>query len=181
MNISVFGGSSPKPGSPAYQQAYQLGQSLALAGHIVLTGGYIGTMEAVSRGSAEAGGHVVGVTCSQIEEWRPVKANAWVHEERCFPTLQERLQELIHNCDVAIALQGGPGTLTEISLTWNLMIINAIPKKPLILIGEEWRSVLKSFFDNLSDYIPFDHRKHLHFTQDVESTKVLLTKFVQEN
>ena len=176
MNISVFGGSSPKPGSSGYQQAYNLGKSLALAGHTVLTGGYIGTMEAVSRGAAEAGGHVIGVTCSEIESWRPVKANAWVHEERSFFSLQERLHELIYNCDVAMALQGGPGTLTEITLTWNLMAIKAIPEKPLILIGEEWRSVMSSFFKNLGDYIPADQQRLLIFAQDAESASSMLTK-----
>jgi len=30
----------------------------------------MGTMEAVSRGAAEAGGHVIGVTCKDIERWR---------------------------------------------------------------------------------------------------------------
>jgi hypothetical protein len=38
--ISVFGGSAPKPGSPAYQEAYELGQLLGGAGMTVLTGGY---------------------------------------------------------------------------------------------------------------------------------------------
>jgi uncharacterized protein (TIGR00725 family) len=174
MNITVFGGSSPKPGSPAYQQAYDLGQSIAKAGHPVLTGGYIGTMEAVSRGAAEAGGHVIGVTCTQIESWRPVKANAWVHEERSFSTLQERLNELIYNCDVAIALPGGPGTLTEISLTWNLMAINAIPEKPLILIGEEWLQVLSSLFQALGEYIPPNQHKLLRFANDVETACSML-------
>jgi len=176
MNITVFGGSSPQPGSPAYQQAYALGQSLARAGHTVTTGGYIGAMEAVSRGAAEAGGHVIGVTCSEIENWRAVKANAWVLEERRFDSLEERLHELIHNCDAALALPGGPGTLAEISLTWNLMIIDAIPKKPLILIGEEWRSTMNSFFGNLRDYIPQVQYKYIHFTNDVESACILLTK-----
>jgi uncharacterized protein (TIGR00725 family) len=64
MKISVFGGSQPEEGSLAYQEAYQLGKLLAEAGHIVLTGGYIGTMEAVSRGASEADGHVIGVTCA---------------------------------------------------------------------------------------------------------------------
>ena len=70
MRISVFGGSSPKPGDLAYEQAYYLGKLIGEAGYTVLTGGYIGTMEAVSRGAAEAGGHVIGVTCDQIENWR---------------------------------------------------------------------------------------------------------------
>lgn len=55
MNVTVFGGSQPKPGTPAYEEARQLGELLAQRGHTVLTGGYIGTMEAVSRGAAHAG------------------------------------------------------------------------------------------------------------------------------
>ena len=75
------------------------------------------------------------MTCADIESWRPVKPNAWVQEERRFATLQERLNELVLACDAAIALPGGPGTLTEIALTWNLMIVNSMPPKPLILTG----------------------------------------------
>lgn len=50
MKVSVFGGSQPTPDSLAYEEARQLGETLAKRGHIVLTGGYVGTMEAVSRG-----------------------------------------------------------------------------------------------------------------------------------
>ncbi len=70
MNITVFGGAQPKEGTPAYEEARELGALLAQRGHAVLTGGYMGTMEAVSRGACEAGGHVIGVTCIDIEEWR---------------------------------------------------------------------------------------------------------------
>lgn len=176
MNVTVFGGSSPIPGSQAYQEAYNLGKILASAGYSVLTGGYIGTMEAVSRGAAEAGGHVIGVTCSQIESWRPVKANAWVQEEKRFDTLQDRLQELIQNCDAALALPGGPGTLTEIALTWNLMVIHAIPKKPLILIGTGWKEVMNTFFQTLGDTIPNDQWEFLQFANDIDSACSLLLK-----
>ena len=57
MKISIFGGSHPKPGDQAYEEAMLLGRLLAIAGHTILTGGYIGTMEAASRGASEAGGH----------------------------------------------------------------------------------------------------------------------------
>ena len=33
MNITVFGGSHPQPGSPAYAEAYELGKLLGAAGH----------------------------------------------------------------------------------------------------------------------------------------------------
>ena len=104
MNISVFGGSQPKEGDSAYEEAMLLGRLLAQRGHTVLTGGYIGTMEAVSRGAHEAGGHVVGVTCSDIENWRKVSPNRWVKEERRYKTLNERLQALIDGCDAALVL-----------------------------------------------------------------------------
>ena len=50
----------------AYAEALALGELLAQRGHTVLTGGYMGTMEAVSDGAAAAGGHVIGVTCDEI-------------------------------------------------------------------------------------------------------------------
>ena len=145
MIVTVFGGSQPKQGSEAYAQAVALGTLLANAGHTVVTGGYMGTMEAVSQGAYNAGGHTIGITCVQIEDWRGTTANAWVKEERKAGTLIERLGELITICDAAIALPGGPGTLTEISLMWNLMIIQALPQKPLILVGDGWQQTLDSF------------------------------------
>jgi len=174
MNITVFGGSQPKQGDAAYAEAYELGKLLAEAGHTVLTGGYIGTMEAVSRGANEAGGHVIGVTCVNIEAWRPVKPNAWVQEERRFATLQERLNELVLACDAAIALPGGPGTLTEIALTWNLMIVNSMPPKPLILTGAGWRSVMESFYNSFEAYIPQNQRILISFATNIQEAVRLL-------
>ncbi len=108
MRISVFGGSQPREGSPAYAEAIELGRLLAERGHTVLTGGYIGVMEAVSRGAKDAGGHVIGVTCEDIEDWRPIKANPWVMEELRRKTLQERLQTLIHEADAALPCPADP-------------------------------------------------------------------------
>jgi uncharacterized protein (TIGR00730 family) len=174
MNITVFGGSQPKAGDESYAEAYELGKLLASAGHTILTGGYIGTMEAVSRGASEGGGHVIGVTCDEIENWRKVKPNAWVQEERRFQTLEQRLSELIHSCQAAIALPGGPGTLTEIALTWNLMIIAAIPPKPLILVGESWKTTLKTFISQMDSYISEKQRSLLSFSADgVEAVRML--------
>ena len=105
MNITIFGGAQPQPNSPAYEEARLLGELLAQRGHTVLTGGYIGTMEAVSRGASEAGGHVIGVTCEDIEAWRAVSPNQWVKEERRSKTLIGRLQALVEGCEAAIALR----------------------------------------------------------------------------
>ena len=168
MNITVFGGSQPREGDTAYNEAMELGRLLAQRGHTVLTGGYIGTMEAVSRGASEAGGHVVGVTCEEIENWRNVGPNRWVKEERRRKTLHERLQALIEGCDAALALPGGPGTLTEIALMWNLMIVESLHRRPLILIGSGWQSVLDQVFTQLDGYVPARQRELLSFARDIK-------------
>ena len=169
MNISVFGGSQPREGSAAYAEAQELGNQLAKLGHTVLTGGYIGTMEAVSRGAAEAGGHVIGVTCRDIEQWRGSGVNKWVNEEWKKDTLIQRLQALIEGCDAALALPGGPGTLTEIALMWNMMIINSLPRKPLILIGKGWRDLFTQIFHTMDDLSPQSQRELLLFSPDIRS------------
>jgi hypothetical protein len=147
----------------------ELGSLLAKHGHIVLTGGYMGTMEAVSRGAAEAGGHVIGVTCKEIENWRSAGANRWVIEEWKSETLIQRLQALIESCDAALALPGGPGTLTEISLMWNLMIIGSLRRRPLILIGDSWQTVFNQVFLTFSDYSPQNQRELLQFAPEIKS------------
>lgn len=178
MYITVFGGSQPQVGSKAYASAQELGRLLAQRGHIVLTGGYMGTMEAVSRGAAEVGGHVIGVTCEEIERWRGVGANQWVIEEWKRETLIQRLQALIENCDSALALPGGPGTLTEISLMWNLMIIGSLQRRPLILIGEGWQTVFDQVFLTLGEYSSQSQRELLQFAQDIKSAVDIIERKV---
>ena len=166
IKVSVFGGANPKPDSPAYQAAYQLGKLLGEKGVTVLTGGYIGTMEAVSKGANEAGSHVIGVTCKEIETWRPIKANPWVIEEWPCETLRQRLFKLIDSCQAAIALPGGIGTLAEISLTWNQIAIHASDPKPLILMGGGWHKVMETFFKELGPYVTITNREYLGFSPD---------------
>jgi uncharacterized protein (TIGR00730 family) len=175
MNVTIFGGANPQNGSAAYQQAYELGRLLAQAGHAILTGGYIGTMEAASQGASEAGGHVIGVTCDEIERWRNSKCNPWVKEERHFVTMQERLNELVRACEAAIALPGGPGTLTEIALSWNLMIVDSMPRKPLILVGPGWKAVFEEMFRSLGETTPEYQRIFLHFAPNVSSAVQFLS------
>ena len=151
--VSVFGGSAPQPGTPPYAEAQALGAALARAGWTVATGGYLGVMEAASRGASEAGGHVIGVTCGRIEDWRGLRANAWVKEVHHFATLRERLNHLVEFCDAAIALPGGIGTLSEVALAWSLVQTGEIPRKPLILLGQEWQALLTTFLRESGRYV----------------------------
>jgi uncharacterized protein (TIGR00730 family) len=180
MIITVFGGAHPKPGSPEYENARNLGTQIAQEGWQVMTGGYTGTMEAVSRGAKEAGGYVIGVSCEEIEVWRAMKVNPWVMEEIRLPGLMDRIGYLIKNCDAAIALPGGPGTLAEISVMWNLMIISAIPAKPLVLVGESWSETITKYHELSAMYAPETDWQRLAFIPDVGSVVPRLRKAFDE-
>ncbi len=174
MRVTIFGGSQPKPGEKPYQDALTLGRLLGEAGHTVLTGGYIGTMEAVSRGAAEAGGRVIGVTCDEIEAWRPVSPNRWVQEQLRFPTLRQRLFALIEECDAAIVMPGGIGTLAELAEMWSHLQTGAIPTRPLVLVGAGWEAVLDTFFEQFNGFVSEEYRQLLTFAADVREAVSLL-------
>jgi hypothetical protein len=174
--VTVFGGAKPQPGDAAYLEAQRLGGLLANAGCTVLTGGYGGTMEATSRGAAEAGGHVIGVTCMEIENSLPLKANQWVKEEWKNNSLSERVQTLCSACTAAIALPGGVGTMVEITMLWNQIVIHAIPQKPMIAVGNGWKSTFDQFYSTLGSYVSNEDRRWLIFADTVE----LAAQYIQD-
>jgi len=146
MIIAVYGSARPAAGDALYEDARRLGALLARQGHTVMTGGYCGMMEAVSRGAEEAGGKTIGVTCAEIERYRPSGANPWVQVNIHTETLNQRLEVLTRQPDAMIALPGGIGTLAELSLALNLSVISPECAKPLVLIGPAWRETLETFY-----------------------------------
>lgn len=145
--ISVFGSSAPKPGSADYDVARQMGALLAQAGFSVQTGGYSGVMAAASQGASEAKGHVIGITCTQIESFRPMGPNQWVAEDIKYPTLRERLLHLVDKNDGVIIMSGGIGTLSELALVWSMVQVGEIPARPIIAVGDLWAQTLNAFID----------------------------------
>ncbi len=163
---TIFGSAVAHPGEPAYQAAQALGSSLATMGWSVATGGYGGTMEAVSRGARQAGGHTLGVTCDQIEAWRGVVPNTWISEEIRCHSLRERMYELIQRGRVLMALPGGIGTLSEVALSWSLIQTMEIGPRPLILIGAGWRTTFGTFLDMAGAYVSEADGRLLTFAED---------------
>lgn len=176
MKVAVFGGASVKQGDQTYLDALRLGSLLAEHGYTVMTGGYIGIMEAASRGANESGGHVIGVTCREIEEYRKTKANQWVMEEWSYTTLRERMYALIDNCDAAVVMPGGVGTLTELAATWNELIVNGKKRRPLILVGGQWEKIINSFFDSFGHYIHEGDQKLIYYADNIDAVIEILTQ-----
>jgi uncharacterized protein (TIGR00730 family) len=144
--ISVFGGRHPAPGDEEYQQAMKLGSLLAAKGYGVMSGGYSGVMEAVSRGAAQAGGTAIGVT---MEIFGSLPPNPFLTSEIRSRDFFERLDILASRADGFIALRGGMGTLTEVGLIWNMLQTKTIRHKPMLLLGKFWKPLLQAVSDHL--------------------------------
>jgi uncharacterized protein (TIGR00730 family) len=137
--ICVFGSSSPAEDSPDYEQARELGRLLARAGFAVCSGGYYGTMEAVSRGAREAGGRVIGMTTPFYR----LAPNAYLEERIDVPRWQDRLFALIEKGDGYVVLKGGTGTLLEIAALWECLNKRAIPPRPCVAL-DFWAPVVET-------------------------------------
>jgi uncharacterized protein (TIGR00725 family) len=142
--IAVFGASGTQPGDAHYEDGIRCGRSLAEAGYTVATGGYYGTMEAVSLGARSAGGTVIGVTAPTVFPQRP-GANDHVTDEWVARTLVDRIGLLVERTDASIALWGSLGTATELLVAWNVAFVasfSAIERKPVIAVGEPWATLV---------------------------------------
>ena len=137
--VTTFGTGRAKAGDPPFELAYGVGRELARAGFTIANGGYGGTMLAGAKGAAEAGGEVIGVTCSA---WKGT-ANEYIGREIVTKSLNERLNKLVELGRAYIVLPGGTGTLLELAMVWELKNKGFLAgEKPIILVGEFWKPLL---------------------------------------
>jgi uncharacterized protein (TIGR00730 family) len=138
--VTIFGTGRAKPGDSAFVLAYEVGKLLAEADFTIANGGYGGTMLAAAKGAAEAGGKIIGVTCSAFG---PGKANEYVTREIVTESLDERLDTLINLGQAYLVLPGGTGTLLELAKVWELKNKGFLKAtKPIILVGGFWKPLV---------------------------------------
>ena len=119
QRISVFGGRDITP--DVYEDTLEIGRRLADEGYLIFCGGGAGVMEAIAKGVHDEGGIVVGVLKGQDLE----EGNQYLTVPIATGIGIARNAILAYNCDVAIAISGQYGTLSEIAYAFQL-------KKPVI-------------------------------------------------
>jgi len=143
--VTIFGGAKCGELDPEYEHARRLGQLLAEAGFTICTGGYLGVMEAASRGAHERGGRVLGIVMNQFK----AEPNRYLTDKVATPHFYERLQQLITRSVGFIAVRGGMGTVTELSLVWNKIQTKVIGPRPLVLLGDCWPPIVRVWQEHL--------------------------------
>lgn len=144
--VTIFGGAKCCESDLEYEQARRVGQLLADAGFTICTGGYLGVMEAASRGAHERGGRVLGVVMNQFK----AEPNRYLTDKVATPHFYERLQRLITRSVGFVAIRGGMGTVTELSLVWNKIQTKVIGPRPLVLLGECWPPIVREWQKHLA-------------------------------
>lgn len=139
--VTIFGGSKCQESDAEYAVAKRVGELLAEAGFTICTGGYLGVMEAASRGARERGGRVLGIVMNQFK----AEPNRFLTDKVATAHFYERLQHLITRSVGFIAIRGGMGTVTEMSLVWNKIQTRVIAPRPLVLLGDCWPPIVREW------------------------------------
>ena len=139
--VSIFGSARIKPDTKEYKGVYTLAKELAENGADIVTGGGPGLMEAANAGAKE------GSSKSKSFGIRidlPFEATPNDHLDIKFyhKRFSSRLDEFMRISHAVVVTPGGIGTLLELLYTWQLIQVNHISARPIILVGDMWNGFL---------------------------------------
>jgi len=161
--VSIFGSARIKPDTKEYKGVYTLAKELAENGADIVTGGGPGLMEAANAGAKEGSSSKSKSFGIRID--LPFEATPNEHLDIKFyhKRFSSRLDEFMRISHAVVVTPGGIGTLLELLYTWQLIQVNHISARPIILVGDMWNGFLdwikseplkaqlldKSDFDNI--------------------------------
>jgi len=115
--IAVIGDAKVELGSNKDLLAEEIGCLLIDAGFRLLTGGLSGVMESASRGARNSKSYREGDIVGVLPGHNPTEANSYV--DIVIATGLDHLRNsIVVHSDAVIAIGGGAGTLSELSLAW---------------------------------------------------------------
>ncbi|WP_024747615.1 TIGR00730 family Rossman fold protein [Levilactobacillus namurensis] len=140
-NVCVFCGSNHGLDPAFKQQTVALGQYLAAHHHpVVYGGGKEGLMGTIAESTMAAGGEVIGIIPTFLQEMGLAKMD--VTRLIQTSTMDERKDEMLRQADAFIVLPGGFGTFEEFTtmLSWSQLNVH---QKPIALFN------INHYFDDL--------------------------------
>ncbi len=141
MYVSVIGGDDPRVDEKDLERAERLGREVARRGHTIICGGRGGVMKTACKGAKEKDGTTIGILPSSSKE----EANEYVDHAIVTGLGMMRNSLVVQNGDVVIAIDGGYGTLSEISMAQKY-------GKRILGLGT-WEVDAVESFDNIEDVV----------------------------
>jgi len=118
----------------------------------VITGGYSGSMEAISGAAAKTNGAVIeGVTCPPIFPSYGNSGNEYLNIVTRTNNIFQRLQVLYDKADYVVVLPGQIETIMELSTCWTNALVeeNSRRRPPIFVVRKPWQAVIQALATTL--------------------------------
>lgn len=140
--VCIFGSARIKTDTNEYKRVYELAAALAKRGVDIVTGGGPGLMEAANSG-AKAGSSQSRSIGLPIQLPYEVDANSHLDVKYHHRRFSSRLDEFMRISHAVVVTPGGIGTLLELFYTWQLLQVEHMNPKPVLLLGKDmWGGLL---------------------------------------
>ena len=140
--VSIFGSARIQEGTSDYTQVYDLAKKLAQNKTDIVTGGGPGLMEAANAGAKDGGSDSksFGLHIDLPFETTPNEHLDVTYHHKKFSS---RLDEFMRISHAVIVTPGGIGTILELLYTWQLIQVQHISERPIILLGGMWEGLIE--------------------------------------
>ena len=143
-NIAFFGDADISETDETYKAAFDVAETLAKKGYVIVDGGGPGVMKAATNGAVRGGGKTISVTFDPVNA--PGYEGKYVGNvtdtEIVTTNYIERMFKLMEYGDVFIIFKGGTGTISEFGAAWVLAKLYYGHHKPFILYGDFWVEII---------------------------------------
>ena len=139
--VSIFGSARIKEDSDEYKRVYQLAKELATRNVDIVTGGGPGLMEAANAGAKDGSSQARSFGL-HIELPFEADTNSHLDVKYHHRRFSSRLDEFMRISHAVVVTPGGIGTLLELFYTWQLMQVDHISPRPMILMGDMWKGLM---------------------------------------
>jgi predicted Rossmann-fold nucleotide-binding protein len=183
--VACFGKTFVEEGDENYIASKEIGKLVIESGFGVLHGGYIGTMQAVSRGANDG----IKLDPKKNEFWNigvPMKTfDSNVKRADCSQltateNILDRKRVLIEMCEACIALPvAGFGTLLEVIEIFHVNQINSKfggKIRPIIFYGKIWKNLMGEIMSKLDLKGQSDGEDFCTYIDDLSKLKETLQK-----
>ncbi len=139
--VSIFGSARIKKNTNEYNQVYDLAKKLAQNKADIVTGGGPGLMEAANVGAKDGSpdSKSFGLHIDLPFETTPNEhLDVTFHHKK----FSSRLDEFMRISQAVVVTPGGIGTILELLYTWQLIQVDHIQPRPIILLGDMWNGLV---------------------------------------
>ena len=139
--VSIFGSARIKKNTNEYNQVYELAKKLAQNKADIVTGGGPGLMEAANVGAKEGSpdSKSFGLHIDLPFETTPNEhLDVTFHHKK----FSSRLDEFMRISNAVVVTPGGIGTILELMYAWQLIQVDHITPRPIILLGDMWNGLI---------------------------------------